>query len=132
MNNMSLQLPNTLDNSKVLLKGITLDSLYQISNQSIWFLTWIFKKTKFWPDLIKEVLEAPFTVERDYGKNGQIYYVRIKKNNKYHGISRGWYINRQLNWEENWKDGKQDGIYRHWYKNGQLCHEEHWRDGQKI
>jgi len=61
---MELQLPS----------GITLESLFQISDQSIWFLIWILKKNRFWPDLIKEVLEQHFMVERYYyWSSGQIH-----------------------------------------------------------
>ena len=109
----------------------TLASLYQINNQSIWFLAWILKQNRLWPDLTKEVLETPFTVEINYWKNGQIYYVSIKKNNKYHGISRGWHENGQLRWVKHWKDGKEDGINCGWYENGQLCWEEYWKDGKE-
>ena len=136
---MSFELLNTLDTSKVLPKGIskefpqgtTLESLYQINNQSIWFLIWILKKNRFWLDLIKEVLETPFTVKREYRPNGQIHYLVIQKNNKNHGIQRDWYSNGYLFWEKHWKDGKPDGFERGWYENKQLGSEKHWKDGKE-
>jgi len=68
---MALQLPgNTKEFPGIiplkLPQGINLESLYQLSNQSIWFLIWILKKNRFWLDLTREVLEAPFTAERVY------------------------------------------------------------------
>ena len=116
---MALQLP------------CTLELLYQINNQSVWFLIWIFKKEKFWPDLTKEVLEIPFTVQRKYLLGGQIGSLQTLKNNKVHGTMRYWHANGQLKWEDNWKDGKKDGICRTWFSNGQLWWEHHWKDGKR-
>jgi len=150
---MSLEL---LVISKKLPKGITLASLYQINNQSVWFLIWILKKNRFWSDLIREILEQPFAVKRAYLRSGKIHYLMTQKNNTIHGIERDWFENGQLYREEHWKDGKEDGIQHAWYsngqlwwehywkddfrngiqrvwwKNGQLSLEEHWKDGQKI
>ena len=112
-------------------KGNTLESLYQISDQSIWFLIWILKQERFWPDLTREALEEPFIVSRGYYLSGQIHYLVTKKNNSRHGIQRFWYENGQLRWEENWKDGKEDGIQRFWHRNGQLYREERWKDGKQ-
>jgi len=147
---MSLRLPII---SKKLPQGITLKSLYQINNQSVWFLTWILKKEKFWSDLIKAVLEEPFMVRRNYYTTGQIWYLEIEKNNIIHGITCEWYSNRQLRLELHWKNGKRigivrcwynngqllqkyglkneekDGIYRAWHVNGQLKAEHHWKNG---
>jgi len=118
---MSLQLPGKT----------TLESMYKISDKSIWFLVWIFKKVRFWPDLTKEVLEVPFIVERIYWSNGLIGSIYTKKKDgTQHGIERRWYENGQLHWEKHWKDGKQDGIFRGWHENGQLYWEEHWKDGK--
>ena len=120
---MSLQLPG----------GITLESLYQISDQSIWFLIWILKKIGFWSYLTKEALEAPFTVERIYWPNRQIrHFLRTKKNTRPHGIDRSWYENGQLYWEQHWKDGKKDGTSRRWNENGQLISKTYWKNGQFI
>ena len=125
---MSLQLPEI---SKKLPQGITLESLYQINNQSVWFLIWILKKERFWSDITREVLETPFTINRTYGFTGLKHYLEINKNNYNHGISYCWYRNGQLIWEEHWKDGEQDGISRAWYENGQLLSETCWKNGQK-
>jgi len=67
------------------LPGNSLESLYQISDQSIWFLIWILKQERFWKDLTKEVLEIPFTVQRKYLLWGQIGSLQTLKNNKVHG-----------------------------------------------
>ena len=119
---MSLEL---LVISKKLPKGITLASLYQINNQSVWFLILILKKNRFWPDLTREILEQPFAVKRAYRPNGRIHYLMTQKNNTIHGIYHKWYDNGHLGWEDHWKDGKLDGIQRGWYENGQLYREEH-------
>ena len=118
---MALQLPH----------GITLESLYQINDQSIWFLIWILKKERFWLDLNREVLEIPFTVKKNYYFNGQIMYLKTQKNNIYHGIIRYWCGNGQLSFEEYWKNGKLDGINRGWSKNGQLRSEYYLKDGER-
>ena len=109
--------------------GITLESLYQLSNQSIWFLIWILKKNRFWSDLTREVLEAPFTVRRYYLSNRQKHFIEMTKNKQYYSIYRGWYKDGQLRWEEYWKDGNRNGIMREWYIDGKLKHESHWKDG---
>ena len=110
----------------------TLESLYQISEQSIWFLIWILKKERFWPGLIRETLEEPFTAKRKYWPNGHIGEFWIKKcNNTYHGIYHYWYRNGQLEWERHWKNGKLDGTQRNWYINGQLWSERHWKNGER-
>jgi len=127
-NRNTLQLPEF---SKKLPGEITLESLYQINDQSIWFLIWILKKERFWKDLTKEVLEIPFTIIRDYWLNGQIHRITTMKNDKYHSIYRSWYETGQLYSEQHWKDGKKDGIHRSWYENGQLCWEQHWKDGKR-
>jgi len=151
-NNMSLQLPG---NSSQLPQGITLESLYQINDQSVWFLIWILKKIRFWPDLTKETLEIPFMVKREYWPSGPINHLFILKNNEFHGISCGWYENRQLKYEHSWKDdrvngiasswyesgqlelkecfknGRSDGISYYWYENGQLKHKNSWKDGYR-
>jgi len=144
------------DISKDFPGGITLESLYQIKTPSIWFLIWILKKNRFWPDLTRVVLEEPFKVKRRYWSSGQMCFVEITKNNKLHGVQRRWYENGklayecylkdgkehgiyrcwykngQLEWESHWKDGQQDGIARRWYENGQLINESHWKDGRKM
>jgi len=125
MNNMSLEL---LVISKKLPQGSTLESLYQINNQSIWFLIWILKKNRFWSDLIKEVLEQPFAVKRAYLRSGRIYFLKTHKNNEDHGFYRGWYENGQLEWERYWKNGIQDGIQHGWYSNGQRSWEYRYKD----
>jgi len=79
---MVLQLPGTLK----LPCGITLKSLYQISNQSIWFLIWILKKDRFEQYLIREALETPFRVEKDYWPSAKIVYFKILKNNRKHSV----------------------------------------------
>jgi len=119
---MALQLPGNLEllGNLELPGGITLESLYQISDQSIWFLIWIFKKHRFWPDLTRDVLEEPFIVERYYWPSGQISDIKTRKNNKYHSISRSWFKNEQLWWETNWKNDNQHGMDRCWRENGQL------------
>jgi len=156
MNNMSLQLPGNLQ----LPLGITLESLYKINPQSIWFLIWILKKVRFWPDLIKETLERPFAVKINPSSNNYWYFFSVVKNNRkhgvhrtffkntqlgwqllfesywknkrQHGISREWYENGQLRVERHWKHNKQHGIARRWYNNGQLLDETHWQDGSKV
>jgi len=120
-NNMVLLLPS----------GITLESLYQISNQSIWFLIWILKKNRFWPDLNRDALEAPFTVYRHYWKNGQMHTIAIRKNIKYYSVYRGWYKNGQLEWEDHWKDGQRHGIDRWWNIDGKIT-KSHWKNGIKL
>jgi len=100
---------------------ISLESLYQISHQSIWFLIWIIKKKRFWKDLTKEVLEEPFVIKREYFLGGQIKFINTMKNYRTHGIERCWYENGQLRWEKHWKDG----IHRGWRESGQLCWEYH-------
>ena len=143
-------------NSKVLPQGITLELLYQINDQSVWFLIWILKKRKFWPDLTREVLETPFTVEKGYlpsagikylfisqinkmynihcgwYENGQLRFKNYWKNNKSHGIQSSWYENGQLMRESSWKDGVQDGIEYFWDRNGRVVSEYHWIDGKQI
>jgi len=141
--------------SKKLPQGITLASLYQINNQSIWFLIWILKKNRFWPVLTRDALEDPFTMEIHYWLSDQIHFLCTLKNNKLHGVQRRWYengklayecylkdgkehgierywyLNGQLGVEKHWKDDKQDGIQRRWYTNGQLYEKEYWKDGVK-
>ena len=110
----------------------TLESLYQISDQSIWFLIWVLKKERLWPDLTKEVLKIPFTAKKGYYLiSNQKAFFMIKKHNKYHSIECGWFENGQLMWEHPWKDGKLDGVERALYKNGQLKMEGHWKDGKQ-
>ena len=123
--------------TKVLPSGTTLESLYQINDQSIWFLIWILKKVRFWPDLTKEVLEEPFTVKRYYWTNAQIYKFFTTKNNKIHGIYRSWNSIGEVMEYSYWKDGKQDGISRIWKSRilnslGRLVLEEQWEDGTPI
>jgi len=134
-NRNTLQLPEFSKKlpefSKKLPGEITLESLYQINDQSIWFLIWILKKERFWKDLTKEVLEIPFSIIRDYWPNGQIHRITTMKNNSIHGIRRGWRESGQLWWEQHWKDGNQDGIECGWYENGQLYSEQHWKDGKQ-
>ena len=123
MNNMSLRLP----------KNITLESLYQTKNQSMWFLVWILKKERFWPDLTREVLEAPFTLRRiTWFISNQIKSLKIFKNNRLRGIEREWHKNGTLEIETNWKDGTKNGRCRIWYDNGQLNCEEYWKDNKHI
>jgi len=128
---MELQLPTTLDNPRNLKlpDGNTLESLYQISDQSIWFLTWILKQKRFWPDLTRAVLEQPFTVERQYWSKGHICLIKTHKNYRRHGVHRNWYVNGQLFWEDYWKNGKPNGIRRRWYTNGQIQIEQYWKEG---
>jgi len=116
-NRNTLQLPEF---SKKLPGKFSLESLYQINDQSIWFLIWILKKERFWKDLTKEVLEEPFVMKREYWLGGQIQFIYIMKNDRQHGITRSWYENGQLYWEHHWKDGNQNGIQRCWRENGQL------------
>jgi len=127
-NRNTLQLPEF---SKKMPGKFSLETLYQINDQSIWFLIWILKKERFWKDLTKEVLEEPFVIKREYFLSGQIKFINTMKNDKYHSIYRSWYETGQLWWEEHWKDGKQDGIERSWYENGQLRWEEYWKDGKQ-
>jgi len=67
-NRNTLQLPEFSKKlpefSKKLPGKFSLESLYQINDQSIWFLIWILKKERFWKDLTKEVLEEPFVMKR--------------------------------------------------------------------
>jgi len=98
---IALQLPEI---SRELPGGTTLESLYQIKKKSIWFLIWILKKNRFWPDLTRVVLEEPFTVERNYYSNGQIKYLFIKKNNRLHGTGRSLLPYGDLEWEHCWYD----------------------------
>jgi len=129
---MSIRSPDTLGNRNTLqLPEFSLKSLYQINNQSIWFLIWILKKERFWKDLTKEVLEEPFVMKREYWLGCQIKFVYTTKNNNIHGIFRSWYESGQLWHEGHWKDGKKDGIFRRWYENGQLSWEDHWKDGKR-
>jgi len=109
-------------------RKITLESMYKINDQSIWFLIWILKKENFWKDLTKEVLEEPFVMKREYFLSGQIKFIYIMKNDRQHGIERDWSESGQLWYEGHWKDGKRDGIHRGWYENGKLYWEEHWKD----
>jgi len=127
-NRNTLQLPEF---SKKMPGKFSLETLYQISHQSIWFLIWILKKERFWKDLTKEVLEEPFVMKREYFLGGQIQFMYIMKNNSIHGIERCWYKSGQLVSEHHWKDGNQNGIQRSWYESGQLYWEEHWKDGKK-
>jgi len=113
----NLELPNTLDNPKVLElpSGFSLESLYQIGDQSIWFLAWILKQERFWPDLTRKVLETPFTAERKYWSNCLIEHLIVKKNYKKHCVHRAWYMNGQPSWEQHWKNGRQHGILHRWW-----------------
>jgi len=130
---MSLEIPGIpLEISKELPSNNTLESLYEINNQSIWFLIWILKKVRFWPDLIREALEEPFLVERMYWSNGQIRYVEPIKNNKVHGISRGWYKNGKIKWLSHMKDNKNHGKAYGWHENGHLAWEGRWKDDVPI
>jgi len=43
-----------------------------------------------------------------------------------HGISRGWYSDGQLRYEENYIQGQSYGICRGWYDNGQLWYEHNY------
>ena len=129
LNNMSLKIKNSLELPGIfwkLPKGITLESLYQISEQSIWFLIWILKKNRFWSDLTRKALEEPFMVERDYSPNGQIHHLVIIKNYLGHGVYRSWYENGQISMEDHWKDGKLYGSERGWSSNGQLLWVNHY------
>jgi len=125
---ISKKLPKVLQ----LPSGITLESLYQINNQSIWFLVWILKKEQFWSYIIREALEIPFTMKRGYLPNGQKLFLKIKKNNRLHSFHRCWHENGQLRGEIYWKDGHQDGIDHGWYENGQLQWESHWKNGKQV
>jgi len=106
----SLQLPG---NSLQLPRGTTLKSLYQINNQSIWFLTWILKKVRFWPDLAKVVLEEPFTVKREYWPTNRLKYIVTEKNNLKHGFLREWYKNGQLRGEYYLKNDMPHGLWKY-------------------
>ena len=122
---MVLRLPNTLE----LPHGIALSSLYQTNNQSMWFLIWILKKTRFWPDLTREALEAPFTLRKsNWFPGNQIKSLKIFKNEKVHQVY-VWYINGKLCSETNWKYGKKNGSCRIWHENEQLNYEEYWKNG---
>jgi len=118
-----LELPHCF---RILPQGVTLEALYQINNQSIWFIAWILKKKKFGSDMIREALETPFRVEREYWLNGKLEFIKIKKDNITHGIARGWSWtnNEQLWWESNWKNGRQHGIQYWWNDDGQLTLEQ--------
>jgi len=131
MNNMSLQLPGN-SNTLELPKGSTLESLYQINNQSIWYLIWILKKERFWSDLVQEVIEEPFTIDRRYYLHGQIGNIVIMKNNKKHSVCRGWYKNGQIWWENYWKDHNLNDVSRSWCENGELHDEHQWKNGEYI
>ena len=124
----SLQLPGNLQ----LPSRVTLESLYQINDQSICFLIWIFKKVRFGTDLFREALEAPFTVKRCNWPNGLIYRIQITKNSKIHGIFRIWHENGQLQYESHWKDDKKNGISRIWDDNGKLWWKNYWKYGTQI
>jgi len=130
---MSIRSSDTLSNRNTLQlpRKITIESMYKINDQSIWFLIWILKKENFWKDLTKEVLEEPFVIKREYFLSGQIKFINTMKNYRTHGIERCWYKSGQLWYEGHWKDGKQDGIRRSWYENGQLHWEQHWKDGKQ-
>jgi len=146
-NNMSfrlssnfLKLPNTLDNQNSLQLpgnlqlpiGVTLESLYKINPQSIWFLIWILKKVRFWPDLIKETLERPFAVKKSNPSDNYIYFFSVVKNNLKHGVHRTFFKNPQLGWqllyESYWKNKQQHGITRTWHKNAQLKSENRFKN----
>ena len=128
---MSIQLPaisRDLPGNFKLPEGITMESLYQIKKQSIWFLIWIFKKNRFWLDLTRVVLEEPFKVKRGYWSSGQICFIEITNNNKYYSVNRVWYKNGQLNLESYWKNGLRNGISREWYYDGKLIYKSYWKD----
>jgi len=109
----------------------TLEYLYKISNQNIWFLIWILKKIRFWPDLTREVLEAPFTVKRLYSwPGGKISYLEIRQNDSYHVVMRSWHENGRLAMEQHGRKWQQNGFTRSWYRNSQLTFEEYWKEGQ--
>jgi len=123
----SLQLPGNLQ----LPKGTTLESLYQISDQSIWFLIWILKKHKFWPDLTREVLEEPYTVKRQYVYDtDKLYGIFTKRNDKLHGISRR-YCENIIVWENHWKNNLKHGIDRAWFDNGDRMWTWNWTNGKQ-
>ena len=138
MNNMTLELPNAFGfgNHKVLQlsKDNNLESLYQINDQSIWFLIWILKKMRFWSDLTKETLEAPFTVKRNYWGNGQIRFLITYKSNWFHGKHSYWWIDGKMINEYYWKDGKKQHGFTHYWCNatGQLVIEQHWKEGHQT
>ena len=118
--------------SKVLPQGITWEFLYKINDQSVLFLIWILKKERFWSDLIKEVLEEPFTVMRTCWRNSRLVQLGTMKKKRAHGIFRGWYGNGQLCVESHWKDRLQNGMTRGWKGNGQLTWEEIWMNGTRY
>ena len=114
----------------ILPQGLTYQKLYQINDQSIWFLAWVLKQRRCNPDFNQQILSDPFFIKRDYRANGQLDYLSIHKNGNLHGLSRGWRPNGQLSWEREWQNGLQDGIVREWHPNGQLMWKEHWQNDQ--
>jgi len=133
----------------------TLEYLYQISDQNIWFLMWILKKIRFWSDLAREVLEAPFIVHREYHDNGQkkllyiskneptaklpdimgIFFrmpaenVSIEYNEKRHGCYTKWDSGGELITKSYWKNGKHHGE-EHIWQNGNKIAYHNWKNGK--
>jgi antitoxin component YwqK of YwqJK toxin-antitoxin module len=55
-----------------------------------------------------------------------------KKNDKNHGLRRGWYENGQLKYKEYYIDGDQHGKSEGWYENGQLMYIDTFIYGEKF
>ena len=113
-------------------KDMTYEKLYQINDQSIWFLAWVLKQRRCNPGFNQEILSTPFTVQREYRVNGQLDYLQCFKNGTKHGLSRQWDRNGQLWWEREWQNGQWHGLSRKWDRNGQLRWESDWKHGKKI
>ena len=118
---------------KKLPQGLTYEKLYQINDQSIWFLSWVLKQRRCNPGFNQQILSAPFTVGRIYRGNGQLDYLSSYKNEQQYGLERKWqwHPNGQLLWwESHWQNGQKDGLSRGWHRNGQLESDQEWQNGQ--
>ena len=62
-------------------------------------------------------------------ENGRVMDFVTLKDGLENGLSRGWYENGQMEYEENYKEGVEDGLHREWHANGQLLSEGNYKDG---
>jgi len=64
-----------------------------------------------------------------YGRSRR--YEHQCKDNKAHGVRRGWYENNILAYDWPCRDGKKHGIHRGWDEDGTLAYETEWINGRE-
>jgi len=90
----------------------------QIFNQNIKITT--YRTQKF----MKNIQGQKHGISRVWYQNGQLRYENNYLHNDKHGIQRAWYKNGQLAYKQNWFRGARHGICRTWTSNGQLNNED--------